>query len=216
MKRIVLNRRSATVHVLYPVSCPFDVDDFRLRMASLGIHVSPHQRAGMQGISISFPAQPGALGLEALGGTLAFTFEYKHEGELCEAAFALPFTMFHHVEVAAPAPVVEPRVDVLPGRTARLRVALGQDDNMRIYLHGAHAKQFNDVVQVKPRNATFFLELTTFSDGVTVAAKSASSSELLSEHTFKGPGELHRHLTSVLRIASANQHRDATVAERAA
>lgn len=205
MKRYALKRRSATVTVLYPSDIPFDLADLEAKLGHVGVTCSSIAKGNMQGAIMHFPSRDGALSLEAIAGHLSFILEYMEEGEVREAAFQLPFTIFHTVQLNTASVVYDPAVSILPGRNPRLKVALAHEDNMKIYLYGAHAKQIGEIAVITPRHSTFCLHILTGEKRIKVSAVSLTSGEVLETHRFRGPAELHRHISSVLRIAQNNQ-----------
>lgn len=212
MKHYPLHNRTAVVELLYPQTkiSAVSAEQLNHKYGIAGLLASPLSRNGLEGVKIHLNAGPRrSVSVEGVGTALILRLAGEVEGELMETLLQVPFTPFHSVSRSAPQRVEEATVCLIEHpRNPRLRVALGEDPNMKMFLYGAHPRQEGDSVRIKMPGAGYELLLTPAGSGIWLhMVKPGTTTDEGTPQRFTQAGALHRTVSAITQYHQQNQHR---------
>lgn len=201
------------------------IRDSRTIIESVNGTLTVETRNGINRLVISFPSANGTLKANCADGLISLEHTVDARPDRLDAALveristeiSVPFTPLHSfVQARAPRPVVPTKIDLTSGPNCKLVIALQREPNMRVYLHGAHARAkpqgTNQAVSIAPRNVLYNIVLSKVTDNthaaIALEIQERSSGRVLESWTHKRPGDLHRQLTELLTLAKAHKAKE--------
>lgn len=202
------------------------VRDSRSHIEGIGGTLSVETRNGIHRVIINFPISNGTLTANYDHGLIIIDHSVRiaetdenapHIGEVIETSISLPFTPLHSFVQQRPLrDTVTTKLTLIEGNNPKLAVALQREPNMKIYLHGAHARtQVNgakQMISIAPRNVLYNIVLAKADDtpqsSISLEIQERGSGRVLESWVHRKPGNLHRQLTELLTLAKLHKARE--------